>query len=246
MLKRILLSIVMLLIIAYLGIAVTAFNRKPANQVCHDMDLIIKDTVYAGFVTKNEIKGILQNKGIYPVGRKMERIQTKTLERELNKHPLIAETECYKTPSGKICVEVKQRIPILRIMSNNGENYYIDNKGTIMPPEAKCIARRAIVTGDVEKSFAMRELYKFGVFLQSNPFWDAQIVQIHVLPGREIEFVPRVGDHIVYLGKLEHFENKLSQLKIFYEKGLNQVGWNKYSRISLEFNNQIICTRKES
>ena len=114
-----------------------------------------------------------------------------------------------------------------------------------MPPEVKCVARRTIVTGNVEKSFAMRDLYKFGVFLQNNPFWDALIEQIHVLPGNDIEFVPRIGDHIVYLGKLENFESKLDRLKTFYEKGLNQVGWNKYSRISLEFNNQIICTKRE-
>ena len=183
MLKRILLSLVLLLVTAYLCIAVTVFNRKPANQVCRDMELIIKDTVYAGFVTKDEVAGILQKKGIYPVGKKMERIQTKTLERELDKHPLIDETECYKTPSGKLCVEVKQRIPILRIMSNNGENYYVDNKGTIMPPEAKCVARRTIVTGNVEKSFAMRDLYKFGVFLQNNPFWDAQICLLYTSPS---------------------------------------------------------------
>ena len=94
MLKRILLSLVLLLVTAYLCIAVTVFNRKPANQVCRDMELIIKDTVYAGFVTKDEVAGILQKKGIYPVGKKMERIQTKTLERELDKHPLIDETEC--------------------------------------------------------------------------------------------------------------------------------------------------------
>ena len=54
MLKRILLSLVLLLVTAYLCIAVTVFNRKPANQVCRDMELIIKDTVYAGFVTKDE------------------------------------------------------------------------------------------------------------------------------------------------------------------------------------------------
>ncbi|HJC97601.1 MAG TPA: cell division protein FtsQ, partial [Candidatus Phocaeicola merdavium] len=30
-----------------------------------------------------------------------------------------------------------------------------------------------------------------------------------------------------------------------YEKVLSQVGWNKYERISVEFNNQIICTKKE-
>ena len=114
-----------------------------------------------------------------------------------------------------------------------------------MPPDAKCVAHRAIVTGNVEKSFAMKDLYKFGVFLQNNKFWEAQIVQINVLPGKEIELVPRVGNHIIYLGKLEHFEDKLKRLKTFYEKGLNQVGWNKYSRISLEFGNQIICTKKK-
>ena len=175
----------------------------------------------------------------------MDRIHTKTLEKELNKHPLINEAQCYKTPSGKLCVEVTQRVPILRIMSNNGENYYLDNKGKVMPPAAKCVAHRAIVTGNVEKSFAMKDLYKFGVFLQNNPFWEAQIVQINVLPGKEIELIPRVGNHIIYLGKLEHFEDKLGRLKTFYEKGLNQVGWNKYSRISLEFGNQIICTKKK-
>ena len=245
MIKRILLTIVMLLLIAYLVAAVTVFNSKPAHQVCRDMELVIKDTLNAGFVTKNEVAAILQKKGIYPVGKKMDRIHTKTLEKELNKHPLINEAQCYKTPSGKLCVEVTQRVPILRIMSNNGENYYLDNKGKVMPPAAKCVAHRAIVTGNVEKSFAMKELYKFGVFLQNNPFWEAQIVQINVLPGKEIELIPRVGNHIIYLGKLEHFEDKLGRLKTFYEKGLNQVGWNKYSRISLEFGNQIICTKKK-
>ena len=245
MIKRILLSIVLLLVLAYLIVAVTAFNRKPAGQVCRDVELVIKDTVYAGFITKKEVAGILQQKGIYPIGKKMERISTKSLERELSKHPLIDEAECYKTPSGKVCVEVTQRIPILRVMSANGQNYYLDNKGTVMPPEANCVAHRVIVTGNVEKSFAMRDLYKFGVFLQKNSFWNAQIEQIHVLPDKNIELVPRVGDHVIYLGKLDDFERKLKRVKVFYEKGLNKVGWNKYSRISVEFGNQIICTKRE-
>lgn len=54
MIKRILLSIVMLVLIAYLAVAITAFNRKPADQTCRDMELVIKDTAYAGFITKEE------------------------------------------------------------------------------------------------------------------------------------------------------------------------------------------------
>lgn len=66
MVKRILLSIVMLVLIAYLVVAVSAFNRKPADQTCRDMELVIKDTAYAGFITKDELKGILQKKRHLP------------------------------------------------------------------------------------------------------------------------------------------------------------------------------------
>ncbi len=246
MIRRVLLSVVMLLVIAYITMAMTVFNNKPANQACSQIELVIKDTVNAGFVTRNEIAELLQKKGLYPIGKELDRIQTKALEQEIRKHPLIDQAECYKTPSGKIRVEVSQRIPVLRVMSNNGENYYIDDKGAIMPPTAKCNAHRAIVTGKVEQAFAAQKLYKLGVFLQNNKFWNAQIEQINVLDGNRIELVPRVGDHIIYLGKIDHYEDKLSRLKIFYEKGLNKVGWNKYSRISLEFDNQIVCTKREN
>ena len=83
------------------------------------------------------------------------------------------------------------------------------------------------------------------MFLKENPFWNAQIQQINVTASKELELVPRVGEHIIFMGKPGNYENKFDRLKTFYKKGLNQVGWNKYSRISLEFENQIICTKKE-
>ena len=245
MIKRILLSIVMLLIMGYLVIAITAFNVKPADLVCQDIDLVIRDSVNAGFITKNEVTSILTRNNTLPIGKKVEEVDLKVLEEILGKHPLIDQVECYKTPSGKIYVAVTQRVPVLRVFSKNGENYFVDNKGTIMPPEAKCIAHLPVVTGNVEKSFALTDLYEFALFLQKNKFWDAQIEQINVLKGQEIELVPRVGDHIVFLGKIDNYESKLSRLKEFYRKGLNKVGWNKYERISVEFGNQIICTKKE-
>jgi cell division protein FtsQ len=245
MIRRILLSIVVLAFAAYLVMGVTTLNRKPADRTCRDIMLVIKDSASAGFVTKDELKDVLQQKGLYPVGKKMSQISMQRLEQVLAKNPFIDKAECYKTIGNKVCVEVTQRVPILRVMSDKGDDYYIDNAGHIMPPEAKCIAHRVVATGNVEKWFAMNVLYKFGVFLQNNKFWNAQIEQINVLSDHTIELVPRVGNQLVYLGKPEHFEQKLERLKKFYQKGLNQVGWNKYSRISLEFDNQIICTKRE-
>lgn len=245
MLKKILLTIVLLFITAYLLVAITAFNRKPVGATCTDIELVIKDTAYAGFVTTKEIAAILTKKKLNPVGKNMDEIRTAELEEALATQPLIDRVECYKTPSHKICVEVTQRIPILHVINSRGENYYLDNKGTVMPSDAKCTALVPLATGSIDKTFAVSGLYPFGMYLQNDPFWEAQIEQIHVLPDRSIELVPRVGDHIIYLGKAEDYERKLSRVKEFYRKALNKVGWNKYERINVEFSNQIICTRRD-
>ena len=125
MVKRILLSIVMLALIAYLIVAITAFNRKPADQTCRDMELVIKDTAYAGFITKDELKGILQQKGIYPIGKKMERISTKSLERELSKHPLI---NGIKEASGNI-----SQVARVAALCGDALNIYSGNDDQVVP-----------------------------------------------------------------------------------------------------------------
>ena len=244
MLKKVFIFLFLILITAYLMIAVTVLNAKPQEQTCAGMELIINDSIDYGFISKKEVLRLLNNKKFSPIGKKMEEINTRLLEDELRQHPLIGNAECYGTSSNRIGIEITQRLPILRVMAANGENYYIDDKAHRMPIPNSA-ANVAIVTGHVDKTFAANELYEFGMFLQKNPFWKAQIQQINVTPAKELELVPQVGAHIIFLGKPGNYENKFERLKTFYQKGLNEIGWNKYSRISLEFDNQIICTKKE-
>ena len=233
-----------MLITVYLVIAVTTFNAKPEEQTCEGMELVINDSIDYGFITPKEVLRVLTKEKISPIGKKMGEINTRLLEDALKQHPLIGEVECYRIPNGKVGIEVTQRIPLLRIMATNGENYYLDDKGVTMPT-ANNAANVAVATGYIDKGFAQNELFELGMFLRENPFWNAQIQQINVTATKELELVPRVGDHIIFIGKPGNYEKKFERLKIFYKKGLNQVGWNKYSRISLEFENQIICTKKE-
>jgi cell division protein FtsQ len=243
-LRKILQIILLTAVAGYLAMAVTAFNRKPADAVCHDIRLVVKDSVNAGFVTKKEIADLLTKKGINPVGRPMNHILCQTLERELERHPLIAAVDCYKTVGDDLCVEVSQRIPILRVLADDGGSYYVDAKGVVIPPDAKCVAHLPVATGKIEKSFATTKLYQFALFLQHDKFWNAQIEQINILPNHTMELIPRVGDHILYLGVPDDYRTKLARAKRFYEEALNRIGWNKYARISVEFDNQIICTKK--
>ncbi len=244
MFRKILSTFTTLFLVAYLLLAITAFNKKPDGLKCQDLELVIRDSVYAGFIDREEVIDILDNKGLNPIGKLLDEVCTGALEKELDTHPLIDAVECYKTPSGKVCVEATQRIPVLRVMSAHGENYYVDNKGIIMPRDSRCVAHLVIATGNVDKEMATDDLYHFGMYLQNDAFWNAQIEQIHVLPDKTIELVPRVGEHIIYLGKLEDYKRKLKKVKLFYEKVLSQVGWDRYSRISVAYDNQVICKKR--
>lgn len=244
MLKKLFILLFLILITAYLIAAVTVFNDKPSGQTCQGVELVIADSIDHGFISKHEVLRLLTSKKLSPVGKPMEEINTRQLEEELARHPLVGNVECFRTIGGRIGIEVTQRLPILRIMTVGGQNYYIDDQGKTMPIPNSA-AHVPVVTGHVDKAFATKELYEFGQFLQKHPLWKAQIQQINVTPTHELELVPMVGDHILFLGKPGDYEDKFNRLETFYRKGLNEVGWNKYSRISLEFNNQIICTKKE-
>ena len=243
MVKKVILIICFCLALGYLAVALFLFNRQPAGILCEKIELTIEGDTSTNYITHKGVENLLKKKKLYPVGKPLDEISSAAIEQVLQEHPLVADVECYKTSAHNIHIDVFQRVPILRVMNNRGENFYVDKKGSVITSRIKCVDSLPVVTGFVEKSFASRDLYQFGLFLQDNPFWDAQIEQINVLPDKMVELVPRVGNHIIHLGSLDHFEQKLERLKKFYEKGLNEVGWNKYSRINIEFENQIICTK---
>jgi cell division protein FtsQ len=245
MIKKILLFLSLLAVLAYLGIAITQLNNKPKNRICRNIELSIKDSLNDPYLTRGDIILLLKQQHLYPVGKNLDHIQPRRIEAALKQHPLIEHVESYKTTKDELAIDIYERMPVLRVMNDQGENFFIDSHNKVMHIKTNCAINVPIVTGHAEKSFVMRDLYNFGVFLQKNKFWNAQIEQINVLPTHEIELIPLVGDQVIFMGKIVNYEQKLSRLKRFYQEALNKVGWNKYSRINLEFGNQIICTKKE-
>ena len=244
MIKRIFILLFLLMITSYLVVAVTILNARPVGQRCNGVEVYIADSIDYGFITKKSITDHLKSKGLLPLGIDMNSINSKIIEKELAQLPLVDNVECYKTINHKIAIDINQRLPIMRVMSNNGERYYVDSKAKIMPI-VKTPIHVPIVTGFVDRNMAKNQIFKLAQYINNNPFWRSQVEQINITPTKEVEIVPMVGDHIIFLGRAEEYADKFKRLKIFYEKALNVVGWNKYDRISLEFSNQIICTKKE-
>ncbi len=53
----------------------------------------------------------------------------------------------------------------------------------------------------------------------------------------------RVEDFIVDLGNVEDLESKFKNFKAFYAKAMKDKSLREYAVVSLEFDNQVVCTK---
>lgn len=228
----------------YLILAATMFNKsRELNVECKNVHITVEKGVVEGFLTPDEIKKMLAADNINPVGTPINEVNSRLIEEKLQAKELIESAQCYKSQSGNLCITVKERIPVVRVMADNGEDYYVDNNGHQMSnPDYVC--NLLIATGHINRKYARKVLAPVGKLVMQDPFWRNEIVQLNVLADETLELIPRVGDHVVYLGKPQGIKRKLERLRKFYKYGLNQAGWNMYSRISVELDNQIICKKR--
>lgn len=256
--KKYIIIVLDIIIGVYLVFAVTAFN-KPEQVVkkCTKVNISITDESTYGFLDTKEIKSILEKKKLYPLEMNIDDVSPRLIEETLTHSPFVNTAQCCKTTDGHVLISITQRSPLVRIKSVSNEDYYIDENGGVMP-NSKYTSDLIIVTGYVSKSYATRYISILANVIMQSDLWRNQIEQIHVLKDLGIELVPRVGDHVVFLGYLpasklpdkrheevtEYVNQKLERLHKFYVHGLDSVGWNKYQSIDLRFDNQIICKKR--
>ena len=229
----------------YLVLAITAFNKPDEHAVvCTEVHINIGDSEGRGFLTVEDVKQMLHENHLMPIGQEMNAIHVRPIKEKLESNDMIEEAECYKAQAGRVCINIRQRIPVVRVLTQSG-GYYVDNKGGSL--QAKGYASNVVVaTGCITKDYASKQLVSLANALHADKFWNSQIVQINVLDDGSVELVPRVGDHIIYIGQPTGIERKLDRVAKFYRYGLSKAGWNKYSRINVEFDNQIIFKRRQS
>lgn len=248
-----------ILIAIYLLLAFVSFDKKgDPKALCSKVNIDIADNAAGGFLDAKVIKERLQKTGFYPIGRQLKDVDTRGIEEMLRRSPFVKTAECYKTEGGYVYISVTQRMPVIRIKADNGDDYYVDDHDCIMP-RSSYTSDLIIASGNINRWYAINYISPLGKAIMQNDVWKNLIEQINITPNLGVELVPRIGDHIVYIGQLpeitdkskhdkdiaQFVDKKMTRLEKFYKYGLSQVGWNKYSYVNIEFDNQIICKRKD-
>ena len=236
-LRSILILLGLIVVSCYIVFSMTFFSKQKESLICKKMEVEINDSTNFHFITEKDIAILLANSNLTPIGKMLTEINVETIENEVEKHAAVERAECFKTPSGSVQIEVFQRKPFFRIMSN--EDFYIDTNGKKMPTSLQCTAHVPIVSGNADK-VSLPVIIDFMEYISREDFWNAQIEQIHVFDSTLVELTPRVGNHQIILGSFDNYEKKLSKLKTFYLNGINQMDWNRYKKLDLRYKNQVI------
>ena len=253
------LIVIDLVIAVYLVFAMTSWNKPDETpRLCNKVEINIEDENENGFLKTAEVKTLLEKKSLYPLNQRLENVNTREIENILLKTAFVKTAQCYVTTEGHVNLSLTQRTPIVRVKAENGEDYYIDDNGGVMP-NTQYTSDMIIVTGALSKQYACKYISLLASTIMADDLWRNQIEQINVLRDKTIEIIPRVGDHIINIGMLpnsrfpekrknivtEFVQKQLQRIELFYKYGLSEAGWNKYSYISVEFANQVICTNRD-
>lgn len=244
MIKKVLVILGLCLLGGYIIFAAFFFENKPEEKICAYFHIETDNKNDDKFIEIKQLEEFIDEKELNPYGKQLKEINTYKIQEAILENKLIKSAEVFVTNDGGIKAIVQERIPLIRIMSQDGENYYIDKDAERMPLSRRNTAYVPLATGNIKEEFAKTDLYKFALFLSNNEFWDAQIEQIVVQDNDEIILISRVGDHQILMGKLDNYEEKLQKLKMFYDKALPETGWNRYTKINLKYDKQVIGTKR--
>jgi cell division protein FtsQ len=237
------------LLVVFIAVTLSFVVNESSNITCRKIQVEFRENESIQ-VSKAEIARLVHAADNQIMGKNLRHINTDIIENEVEKHKAIEKAEVYKiiaadsmSYTGILGVRIKHREPVMRIMSVNG-SYYLDEWGEKIPVSAVYTANVLVATGDFSEEYARKELLPFVLYLNTSPFWKAQIEQIHVEQNGGIVLTPLVGDQVIEMGSLLDYTEKLRNLKAFYEQVLAHNKWDMYKRISLKYKNQVIAKKR--
>ena len=255
------LKILLLIPVIYL-IAMPVYHAASSNSMpCSGIVISITDSSDYNFVTKRQLLNLATGGNGKILGQPLSRISAQEIENRINILRELKVAEVYTTVDGALHLFVDQRNPVMRIIPDEGGDYFLDDEGWLFRKRNLYNPRLHIVEGNINITPAMldsvsvldtlirgtilKDAFHFVNYINRHNFWSAQIDQIHIDNNDEVNLIPRVGNHVIHLGSFEDYETKLNKLEALYDDVMPVVGWNQYSSINLEYRDQVVCRKRQ-
>ncbi|CAH0999948.1 hypothetical protein LEM8419_01182 [Neolewinella maritima] len=245
--------IFVLLFVAVL--AISAITEREAAHISAVQAVVEPLPENANLVEPEELLALLQSSFTKPLDELMlSDVDIERVEEVLEAQAFVGDAEAYVDADLVLHITAEQRIPLLRVIADNGQNYYLDLDGVRLPLSPNYTVRVPVVTGKVvawsndyldQSAHQLNQLMELGHYLRKDAFLNALIEQIDLTASGELVLAPKLGDQLIYLGRYDKRETpkRLERLKIFYREGLPYEGWRKYRSFDLRYADQVVAKK---
>lgn len=235
--------IILLVIVGYLGFVLIKIARPTKEMECKGVVVDLENGDTDILVSEGDVIALLTKNHIVPKGKKFSEINLDKINEVLDKSPLFDTAYCYRNSASQLIICAKAPIPVMHVLPDDGREFYLSLNGKAIPPTQK--ARNLVVaSGNITPRWAKENLLELAKEIKQNDYWRLQAQQVYVDRDHKIWLTTRIADHKIKLGDGTLPANKLERIRIFYEKGLPQTGWNKYSIIDASYRGQLVCTKR--
>lgn len=231
---RILKILVTVVIFGFLlSFSLKRFNGKPLEKISVKMKQT-KDPVY--FIDEKVVKELVRKSN--PT-KKIGDLDIPALEKKLNEFPAVDSANVYLNLNGNLNLDIKQRVPSFRLQKED-RDIYVDGKGTEFPTSRNYSFPCMLVTGNVKKEeyIALAELIEK---INKDSFSRNYFIGISKKNGN-YDLLTSEGYFKVEIGDLENIDLKVKGFKAFVKKYLIFQNPEKYTKVSLKYDNQIVTT----
>ena len=216
-----------------LSFSLKRFNDKPMEKVSVNLTKT-KNPVY--FVDEKDIKQIVKNSN--PTQRVGD-IDIPALEKKLNALPSVDSANVYLNLNGNLNLDIKQRVPAFRL-NKDDQDFYVDQKGRAFPISTNYSYPCMLVMGSVPGS-DYKKLAELVDRIDKDEFSKKYFIGIKKENGG-YNLLTSQGNYKVEIGDLDRIAMKVKGFKTFVEKYLVFQDPEKYSKISVKYDNQIVTT----
>lgn len=216
-----------------LSFSLKRFNNAKMENVSINMNQT-KTPVY--FIDEKDIKDLVKQ---FNPTKKIGDVKIPELEKKINEIPFVDSANVYMNLNGNLNVDIKQRVPVFRL-SKNGKDFYVDEKGVEFPISRNFSYPCMLVMGDVDAS-EYQELGQLVEKIDKDDFSKKYFIGIKKEKD-SYNLLTSDGNYKVEIGDLDNIDFKVKGFKTFVEKYLVYQNPEKYKKISVKYNNQIVTT----
>ena len=214
-----------------------ASNYFNNNRLIEDIDVVIQPNS-SFYISTDSIKNSIK-RYIYT---KKDSISIAKIEDELDKNTFVEKSQVYTMLDNKLFVNVKQKEPIARIITNDSI-FYLDKNSNFMSLSKLHSADVPIIFGFNQFS-DLDYLTKISLMIRDDKFLNQNITQIIVDENQQINLKLSGLNIFIELGHNNKLEKKIQNLKAFYNRAVRKNDIEKYKEVNLQFENQVVAVKK--